>query len=333
MRVDRETKLPFNLLLARTGVDVVAGAARINSRMRLQTGTVNDVITYIDNGLLDTPGIGTTYVVRGDEIAIVETGTSLCAGAILDGLAAIGVRPRDVRHILLTHVHLDHAGGAGVLVSSMPDARVYLHSLTIPHLVDPSRLLPSAERALGDLFAGHGTIVPLSPDLLFPAEALRLELGRGVCIEAVPTPGHSPDHLAYYERSTGALFTGDSIGIVLPAFGFLGPVTPLPAVDLVAQRDTFHRLLQIEIEHLLFSHWGPASEPAHELIRRLQTSFERFDELMRSSLEHGEVDEDAIVQAMLPATPLPPAGARVIVGWIKMNIKGMQRYYLKQQAR
>lgn len=299
--------------------------------MRLKTGTVNDVIAYLDNGLLGTAGIGTTYIVRGDEIAIVETGTSLCAATILEGLTASGVRPHDVRHILLTHVHLDHAGGAGVLVSSMPDARVYLHGLTCPHLVDPSRLLPSAERALGDLFALHGTIVPLAPERLFPAEELRLDLGRGVVVEAVPTPGHSPDHLAYYERSTGALFAGDGVGIVLPAFDFLGPVTPPPTLDLVAQRATFKRLLQLEIEHLLFSHWGPASQPAHGLIRRLEACFERFDELMRAALAQAEVDQDAILQAMLPDTPLPPAGARVIAGWIIMNIKGMQRYYLKRR--
>src|SRR5215210_3171631 len=118
--------------------------------MLFKPGHVDDTIAYVDNGLLDTAGVGTTYVVQGDEVALVETGTSLCAPAILEGLRALGVRPQAVRHILLTHVHLDHAGGAGVLVDSMPDAMVYIHSLTGPHLVDPSRLLPSAERALGE---------------------------------------------------------------------------------------------------------------------------------------------------------------------------------------
>ena len=300
--------------------------------MALPFGRVSDAIAYVDNGLLDTPGVGATYVVQGDEIAIVETGTSLCAGTILDGLAALGLRPREVRHILLTHVHMDHAGGAGVLVDAMPEATVYLHSLSSPHLVDPSRLLPSAERALGDLFPKHGTIVPLAPEKLLPAESLALDLGRGVRLEAAPTPGHSPDHLAYYERSSGALFTGDAMGIVLPAFHHLGPVTPPPAFDVDAQRATFEKLLDLPIEHLLFSHWGPAQEPAQAIIRRLRARFERFDVLMRRSIERGAIDEAAIIREMLPDAPLPPAGEWVIAGWVRMNIKGLQRYYAKRQA-
>jgi glyoxylase-like metal-dependent hydrolase (beta-lactamase superfamily II) len=298
--------------------------------MRLQSGMVNDAISFIDNGLLNTAGVGTTYILRGDEIAIVETGTSLCAPAILEGLRASGVKPRDVRHILLTHVHMDHAGGAGVLVEAMPDARVYLHSLTIPHLIDPSRLLPSAQRALGDLFALHGTIVPLAPERLLPAEELRLDLGRGLRVEAVPTPGHSPDHVAYLEQSTAALFTGDSIGIELPAFGYAGPVTPPPALDVVAQQATFERLLRIPIEHLLFSHWGPAREPARQVISRLRERFDAFDRLMRQRIEQDAVREDEIVQELMAETSVPPEGNGVVEGWIRMSVKGMQRFYGKR---
>ena len=297
--------------------------------MALQLGRVTDSIAYVDNGLLGTAGVGSTYVVQGDEIAIVETGTSLCAATIVAGLAALGVPARDVRHILLTHIHLDHAGGAGALAGAMPDARVYIHSLTQQHLVDPSRLLPSAERALGDLFPLHGTIVPLPPEKLVPAEALELDLGRGIALRAIPTPGHSPDHLAYYEGSSGALFTGDSIGISLPAYHFLGPVTPPPAFDVAAQQDTFRKLLDLPIEHLLFSHWGPGRQHAHEVIRRLQQSFDRFDRLIRQSMQQGAIDEAAIFREMLPDTPLPPAGQCGLAGWAGMSIKGLERYYTK----
>jgi glyoxylase-like metal-dependent hydrolase (beta-lactamase superfamily II) len=302
--------------------------------MHLQTGQVGTSIAYLDNGLLDIPGVGTTYLVRGDDIAIVETGTSLCASTIIEGLQALGVRPQAVRHIVLTHVHMDHAGGAGVLIESMPEARVYIHSLTAQHLVDPSRLLPSAERALGYLYARHGTIVPLPPERLVPAEALDLDLGAGVRLQAVATPGHSPDHLSYYEPSSGALFTGDAIGISLPAFGYHGPVTPPPAYDVGAQLATFDKLLAMPIEQLLFSHWGPSHETAHATIGRLKADFERFDALIRQSLEQGHVDEASIIRAMLPEHPLPPAGEWVVAGWVSMSIKGLQRYYtrLKQQG-
>jgi len=300
--------------------------------MPAPNGRVNEAISFVDNELLGIPGVGTTYVVRGDEVAIVETGTSLCAPAILRGLAELGVRPEEVRHILLTHVHLDHAGGAGVLVDAMPDAGVYIHSMTAPYLVDPSRLLSSAERALGDLFARHGTIVPLPPEKLVPAEALDLDLGRGVSLRAIPTPGHSSDHLAYYESSTGALFTGDSVGISLPAFGYLGPVTPPPTLDVEAQHATFQELLDLPVEHLLFSHWGPGLDASHDTIRRLRDSFDRFDHLVRDAIARDHVDEPAIIRAMLPDHPLPSDGEWVITGWLRMNIKGMVRYWTKRAS-
>jgi glyoxylase-like metal-dependent hydrolase (beta-lactamase superfamily II) len=151
-------------------------------------------------------------------------------------------------------------------------------------------------------------------------------------LEAIPTPGHSSDHLAFYEHSTASLFSGDSAGIVLPNYQYLGPVTPPPAFDVEAQRATFQRLLSLPIVHLLFSHWGPAREPAEVILGRLQASFEHFDQLMRERVEHGQVDEDAIIAAMVPDHSVPAAGQWVIAGWIRMSVQGLQRYYQKREA-
>ena len=126
--------------------------------MRLETVQLNDHILYLDNGLLDAPGVGSTYVVRGDEIAIVETGTSRCAPQVLEGLQRLGIKPADVRHIVLTHIHMDHAGGTGSLLPAMPEASVYIHSRTAKYLTEPTDLLASAQRALGPIFALHGTV-------------------------------------------------------------------------------------------------------------------------------------------------------------------------------
>lgn len=153
--------------------------------MQLETVQLSEHIAYLDNGLLGATRTGSTYVVRGDEIAIIETGTSSSAPHVLDGLRRLGIHPADVRHIVLTHIHMDHAGGTGTLLPAMPEARVYIHSRTAKYLVDPSELVVSAERALGPLFSLHGTVVPVPAERIVFADDLRLELGRGVALRAI----------------------------------------------------------------------------------------------------------------------------------------------------
>ncbi|MBA3947812.1 MAG: MBL fold metallo-hydrolase [Herpetosiphonaceae bacterium] len=298
--------------------------------MKLATGVVNDHISYLDNGLLGAAGFGSTYLVRGTELAIVETGTSLCAPDVLAGLAQLGVRPTDIRHIVLTHVHMDHAGGAGTLARQMPDANVYLHSLTIPHLIDPSKLLASAARALGALFPAHGTLEPLASDRLYPAEELRLDLGHDVVLQAIYTPGHSPDHLSYLDLASGAFFTGDAVGVDLPVYRYLGPVTPPPAIDVDLQQRTFEQLLELPIKQLLFSHFGPAQADPHSVIEQLRDRYTQFTQLVRAGVEVGHVDEAAILRTMLKTDDLPDDAAWVLAGWINMSIRGMTRYWSKQ---
>ncbi len=295
-------------------------------------GSITDSIAFIDNGLLGIPGVGATYVLRGDEIAIVETGTSLSAPIILAGLEALAIAPKDVRHILLTHVHMDHAGGAGALAHAMPDARVYIHGLTAEHLVDASRLIPSAERALAEMFVRHGTMVPLAPERIVAAQDLRLSLGRGLTVEAVATPGHSPDHLAYSIPEQAALFCGDSIGISLPAHRFIGPVTPPPGFDPVAQRATFEALRRLPLEHLLFSHWGASQDEPHRLIERLYEGFEEFYQCVERAVRAGTVDQDAIARSLLPPGPLAADSEWLIGGWTRMGVRGIVRHLTKQAA-
>ncbi|HEY0739578.1 MAG TPA: MBL fold metallo-hydrolase [Herpetosiphonaceae bacterium] len=298
--------------------------------MQLETVQFNDHIAYIDNGLLDGVGVGSTYLVRGDELAIVETGTSRCAPNVLDGLRRLGVKPEDVRHIVLTHVHMDHAGGTGTLLKAMPEARAYIHSKTAQYLVDPAKLVASAERALGDLFPLHGPVEPVAAERIVHADELRLDLGRGVVLNAVYTPGHSPDHLAYFEENSRCLFTGDSLGIVVTASNYAGPVTPPPAFKLADQRATFEKLRGLEIDTLLFSHYGPSPLAPRATIDRLYQRFEQLLELVHSGWESGHVDHDAILHTMLGKPSTENHGDRLMAGWIEMSINGMVLFFDRQ---
>ncbi len=291
--------------------------------MRLEAVQFNEHIQDLDNGLLDAHGVGSTYVVCGDEIAIVETGTSGCAPQVLGGLQRLGIKPAEVRHIVLTHIHMDHAGGTGTLLPAMPEARVYIHSRTAKYLSEPADLLTSAQRALGPIFALHGTVEPVPPERIVYADELELDLGRGVTLQAIATPGHSPDHLAYYEASSRCLFTGDSVGISLPIIGFDGPVTPPPATNIAAQRETFAKLLALDVETLLFSHYGPGVPRPRDHIGLLQERFEDLVAVVEAQWRAGRIDHATIVRAMLERHELSPEHAAIMVGWITMSINGL----------
>lgn len=298
--------------------------------MQLEVKQFNDHISYLDNGLLDAPGFACTYLVRGDELAIVETGTSLCAPNVLDGLLRLGVKPADVRHIVLTHVHMDHAAGTGTLLPSMPDAQVYIHSRTSRFLIDPSELMLSAERALGPIFPLHGPVEPVPAERIVHADDLRLDLGRGVVLRAVASPGHSPDHLAYYEEQSRALFSGDALGIDVPTSGYIGPMTPPPATSVEAQRDTFANLLALDVDAVLYSHYGPRTGSTRGLIEMQQERYEQLVSLVQTQWEAGHVDNDAIVQAMLMGEAADDHRAWVMANWINMSVNGVALYFERQ---
>jgi glyoxylase-like metal-dependent hydrolase (beta-lactamase superfamily II) len=301
--------------------------------MQLETVQFNDHIAYIDNGLLDSPGVGSTYLLRGDDLAIVETGTSRSAPNVLDGLRRLGVNPTDVRHIVLTHVHMDHAGGTGSLLEAMPEAQVYIHSKTAQYLIDPTKLIASAERALGELFPLHGMVPPVPAERIVHADDVRLDLGRGVVLRAIHTPGHSPDHLAYLEESSRCLFTGDSLGIVVPASSYVGPVTPPPGFKLADQRATFEKLYSLEIDTLLFSHYGPGAQPPRATIEILQERFERLVALVQPAWEAGYVDHAAVIRAMLGKATTDSHTEWLMAGWIEMSINGLVLFFDRQAAK
>ncbi len=235
-----------------------------------------------------------------------------------------------MRHVLLTHIHMDHAGGTGTLLPHMPAAGVYIHSRTAKFLVEPADLLRSAERALGPLFAAHGTVEPIAAERIVYADELRLDLGRGVVLEAVATPGHSPDHLSYYETGSRSLFSGDALGIELPRYGYAGPVTPPPAFSIERQRETFSKLREMDVEHILFSHSGPGREPVGASIERSRERFETLVALVEPQWQSGTIDSAVAIAALLRQPPADPYVRRVIEGWIEMSVRGLEVYYKRK---
>ncbi|MDQ3953079.1 MAG: MBL fold metallo-hydrolase [Actinomycetota bacterium] len=201
-------------------------------------------------------GITGAFVVRGDRTALVETGPKSSLEHLLAGLDAAGIESVDC--VVVTHIHLDHAGAAGSLAARWPDARVYVHPVGAPHLADPSKLWSSAARIYGDAMeALWGGIDPIPPDRIVEVhDGDAIDLGGGVVLRAAETPGHARHHHAYLDESTGVLFSGDALGVRLPDAGVIRPATPPPEFELEAAIASIGKIRDLAPARLCFTHFG-----------------------------------------------------------------------------
>lgn len=282
----------------------------------------------LDLGLLGLEEYGAGYIVRGkDGVVLVEVGTSLCVPRILAGLEALGVAPEEVTHILCTHIHLDHAGAAGHLLEYLPRARVAIHSRDHRHLVQPARLLESVAQAVGTLFPLYGEVRPIPPERLLPGEELHLDLGGGVRLEAVPTPGHSRDHLSYFIPHLGLLFPGDAAGVSLFGHRFSRPVTVPPAFAPMEMLRSLEVLRALRPTALCFTHFGRHDDP-EAVFDRLEEMVRRWDEMART------VGVEAAGDAVFAAN-LPPPGSEPASLWqaiAEMNRRGFIQAYRSDEG-
>jgi glyoxylase-like metal-dependent hydrolase (beta-lactamase superfamily II) len=192
-----------------------------------------------------------SYVVDTDDgPALFDCGPATTIEALKAGLDRHGLRLTDVRHLLLSHIHLDHAGAAGVLVREHPDLRVHVSPVGAPHLVDPSRLERSARRLYGDTFdVLWGELAPV------PEANVHVVGDRVLGLECFPTPGHATHHVCYLDRD-GTLYAGDAAGVRIAPGRFVLPPTPPPEFDLEAWQATLEELEERAPEQMALIHWG-----------------------------------------------------------------------------
>ncbi len=223
-------------------------------------------VTRIDHGW-GGPGFIASYLVEdGGELALIEAGPASTLDALLAGIRAAGYDPADLSHILLTHIHLDHAAGAGQLARIAPNATIHVHPLGAPHLEDPSRLLASAGRLYGDrMDAMWGTMLPVPAARIHtPEDGEAVRVG-GRSLLALETSGHAIHHFAFHDPDAGLVFTGDVGGIRLAGARHVRPPTPPPEVDTPAWMASIDRLRALEPRMLLPTHFGGVEDAAWHL--------------------------------------------------------------------
>src|SRR6185295_307846 len=195
-------------------------------------------ISYIDVNFLGVPGIIATAVLHGPGgVALIDPGPTSTLPALRAGLERAGIRLTDVRSIVLTHIHLDHAGATGTIVHEHPDVRVYVHEKGAPHLVDPGKLLASATRLWGaDMDRLWGEVRPVPRELVVSLAGGERIDAAGRDLVVAYTPGHASHHISFYNADSGVAFVGDTAGICLGRAAFVLPPTPPPDIDPDAWR-------------------------------------------------------------------------------------------------
>jgi glyoxylase-like metal-dependent hydrolase (beta-lactamase superfamily II) len=260
-------------------------------------------------------------LLEGDELTLVDPGTSLTVPRLLEWLRESSYSLTELNSILLTHIHLDHAGATGHLADELSGLKVYVHARGAPHLVDPSKLLESVKEATGTRFSEYGTLKPVPEERIIPLDGKDdLKVGSRELI-VLPTPGHAPHHLVYKDKSTGAVFTGDSAGLYLESK--LIPATPPPRFDLEKSLASLDEIRQLDPSVLLYSHFGPGANP-DRLIDDYKIALREWVDLI-SDLFHRHEREENLIDEVLKRKR----------GWLGegfteeelvMNIKGVERY-------
>jgi len=241
----------------------------------------------VDLNWAGLPGQVAAYLVDGgDALAVVESGPASTLPALLDAVRALGREPEEITHVLVTHVHLDHAGGAGALLRHAPRASVHVHPRGAKHLADPSRLLASATQLYGGRMDElWGEMLPVPADrlvVLQDGDEVRVGHRR---LAAVDTPGHAWHHHAYHDPDARLVFTGDVGGIRLRHARYVSAPTPPPDIALDAWEQSLRRLRALDAAMLLPTHFGGVADPAwhlDDLAARLRGWAAWTDERMRA---------------------------------------------------
>lgn len=283
------------------------------------THALGDVHT-VDTHLMGVPGALSLYIIDSLRPAIVDTGAASTTERISEALDELDIAPEAVEHVLVTHVHLDHAGGAGALANECPNATFYVHEAGLSYLTDPDdleRLKRSVDRTMG-VEDAYGV-----PERLDESRCRAVSGGEAIDLgdrdlELIDAPGHAPHHFAAFDTETEAMFSIDAAGMYFD--GEMRPTTPPPGFDLEANLDTVDRLRAYDPERNFYGHFGPGGPDAIRELDRYERMLPEWVEVVERLYERHGDDVDAIVSALGPEWQSPTV-RRDVAGVIHARIE------------
>ena len=297
-------------------------------------------VSYVDLNFRGTPGIIATGVLSDPSgVTLVDPGPTSCLDALRHALAEQRIALGDVRALLLTHIHLDHAGATGALLQENPAIEVYVHERGARHLVDPSKLIESASRLYGTMMEPlWGAMLPVPSarvKVLHGGERIRLGSRE---IEVAYTPGHASHHVSYFDRANDMAWVGDTAGIRVGTSRFVMPPTPPPDIELEVWRESLARIAAWNPTSLFLTHFGPV-QPAHGHLDDLAVKLGEAAEMVRRSLDAGPTEDrqfaayrEEFARYIRRFVSEHEAAAYERAAPFEYNWQGLARYWRKRAA-
>ena len=295
-------------------------------------------LSYLDLNFYGVKGVIASVILHGPGgAAIIDPGPSSTLPALRGGLERAGLALTDVRDILLTHIHLDHAGATGTLVREHPALRVSVHENGAPHMVDPSKLMASATRLWGhEMDRLWGDMQPVPAENLVVLRGGERIAAGGRDLDVAYTPGHASHHVSYFSADTGIAFVGDTAGVRLQAGRFIMPPTPPPDIDVEAWHDSCARIGAWHPETLFITHFGPYAPVAGHLTE-MADNLALTSGLVKASLALEGSDEDReawftgeIRRELRRRMTESEAQAYEVAGRFDLSWRGLARYWRKK---
>ncbi len=270
------------------------------------------------------------YLIEGPAPVLVETGSQSSVRVLLATLDHLGVSPGELAGVVVTHIHLDHAGGVGDVARAFPGATVYVHEKGARHLADPGRLVSSAARVYGPLLDGlYGRLDPTPPERLHVlADGEEIRIGDGRALVAIDSPGHAKHHVGLHDSLSGIIFAGDAVGVRLPDAGVLRPSTPPPDFDLDRAVHSLRRFAERSPSGIALAHYGLLEEPL-ELLAEAEETLTQWAETAEQAYRQGRDIATALSERFDPAMGEVPAEHREkleIMNGVHSNAAGLRRW-------
>ena len=298
---------------------------------------VAENIYMIDDQLYSIPEWGSVYLINEEKKALIDTGPTTSLSVVLDGIKRAGVRSEDIDYIIVTHIHLDHAGGAGVIIRDMPHAQVLVHHRGAKHLVNPAKLIGSAIEAQGEeTMVKHGEVVPIAAERVKPVyEGDVLKLGEKQDLRFIDAPGHAPHELCIYESRNNGLFAGDAVGMSVAENEILLLDAPPPSFDAELCIDTLERLMKLKATMIYFAHFG-VSDKVQENLRSAIGRLQVWDDIITEAVKEDGFEAAAerimaqVCADLEPIGKMEPLYKYITEVTTPLSIAGYLKYYQKK---